>query len=363
MKLIYLFATLLFDISIKSVLSVNKTDTKLFNNFIYDYKLENYDNEGDDSHYKFWNLFSDYNDYFNKKYESFTELEIRYDIFRENVIEIIKHNRDISSFKLGINHFTDLTNEEFAIFNKLNRLTLSNIRYCDSFIYNDSMKLDDEIDWREKGAVTSVKDQGQCGSCWTFSATGAIEGAWAIVQQDLKDLSEQELVDCATGFKYGSHGCNGGQMDGAFQFVIDNGQCLDNSYPYVSGDTKNGGSCMKTCTSYAKISKCYDVESNNQLALKHAVFMQPVSVAIEADTFSFQSYSLGVLDTPKCGTNLDHGVLIVGYGEENGKLYWLVKNSWSESWGDNGYIKIARSESENDPGICGIGMQGSFPTV
>jgi C1A family cysteine protease len=359
----YLCTIILFYSSFKNVLSFDKNNTKFFDNFIYNYKLENFHiNEQDDSHYKLWDLFSDYNDIFNKKYESFTELEIRYDIFRENVMEIIRHNmNNISSFKLGINHFTDLTTGEFSRFNKL--FTVSNSKYCDSFIYDDNMNVDDEIDWREKGAVTSVKDQGQCGSCWTFSATGAIEGAWAIAEQDLVDLSEQELVDCATGFKYGSHGCNGGQMDGAFQFVMDNGQCSYNSYPYVSGDTKSGESCMKDCTSYAKISKCYDVESNNQLALKHAVFMQPVSVAIEADTFSFQSYSSGVLDTPKCGTKLDHGVLIVGYGEEDGKLYWLVKNSWGESWGDNGYIKIARSESENDPGICGIGMQGSFPTI
>ena len=120
---------------------------------------------------------------------------------------------------------------------------------------------------------------------------------------------------------------------------------------------------MNSCTPYAKISDCFDVEPNNQIALKTAVSMQPVAVAIEADTFYFQSYSSGILDSSQCGTKLDHGVLVVGYGEEKGKMYWLVKNSWSESWGDNGYIKIARTESENDPGICGIAMQPSFPTI
>jgi C1A family cysteine protease len=325
--------------------------------------FENLSFDDDDSHHEMWQLFSDFKQRFNKDYESFHEMENRYNIFRSNMIDIINHNRDENnSFKLGMNHFTDLTNTEFREINKLYGFTAPTSKYCDFFkeSENSSSK---EIDWRVKGAVTSVKDQGQCGSCWTFSATGAIEGAWAIAKQDLMNLSEQELVDCATGFKYGSHGCNGGQMDGAFQFVMDNGQCSDDSYPYVSGETKTGGTCMDDCKSYAKISKCYDVEPNNQMALKTAVSMQPVSVAIEADTFYFQSYSSGILDSPQCGTKLDHGVLIVGYGEENGKMYWLVKNSWSESWGDNGYIKIARSESTNDPGICGIAMQPSFPTI
>ena len=151
-------------------------------------------------------------------------------------------------------------------------------------------------------------------------------------------------------------------MDGAFKYVMEYGQCSDEEYPYVSGTTTKDGTCV-TCQPHAFITSCYDVEPNNQISMKQAVFQQPVAVAIEADTTYFQLYKGGVLDSSKCGTQLDHGVLVVGYGEENGIKYWLVKNSWSTSWGDNGYVKIARSESTNDAGICGIAMEPSFPTV
>ena len=137
----------------------------------------------------------------------------------------------------------------------------------------------------------------------------------------------------------------------------------ENSYPYVSGTTKSAGTCQK-CTPVAQFSKCYDITPNNELALKEAVAQQPVSIAIEADTKYFQLYSGGILtDAAKCGQNLDHGVLIVGYGTDNGIKYWNVKNSWGTSWGENGYVRIGRSESTNDPGVCGIAMMPSFISV
>jgi C1A family cysteine protease len=184
-----------------------------------------------------------------------------------------------------------------------------------------------------------------------------MEGAWAIAKGQLIDLAEQELVDCA-GLKYGSMGCNGGQMEGAFKFIIENGQCAASSYPYTAKD----GTCH-SCSAVAHATSCSDVKPNDQLSLKAAVAKQPVAVAIEADTKYFQSYSGGVLTSSSCGTSLDHGVLAVGYGEENGQKYWLVKNSWGTSWGEQGYVKIGRSESTNDAGICGIAMDPSFPTV
>jgi C1A family cysteine protease len=147
-------------------------------------------------------------------------------------------------------------------------------------------------------------------------------------------------------------------MEGAFKYVIENGQCVESSYPYTAKDE----SCKK-CQSFVSMTSCYDVKPNDQLSLKSAISRQPVSVAIEADTFYFQSYSSGVLTSDKCGTKLDHGVLVVGYGTENGNDYWLVKNSWGTSWGDEGYVKIGRSDSQNDPGICGIAMQPSYPVV
>ena len=184
-----------------------------------------------------------------------------------------------------------------------------------------------------------------------------MEGAWSIRTGDLVSLSEQQLVDCS--HKYGNLGCSGGLMDNAFLYAIDNGgMCSEGSYPY----TATGGSCQK-CSTVTKFGGCKDVPSNNQAALKQAVAMGPVSIAIEADTKIFQSYSSGVITSSSCGTNLDHGVLIVGYGSENGIAYWLVKNSWSTSWGDAGYVKIQRTSSTNDAGICGIAMQPSFPSV
>ena len=305
-----------------------------------------------------WKQFTHFQDRFSKKYENIEELQTRFQIFRHNLRDIVIHNLDQSqNFTMGINQFTDLTPEEFKS-QWVGGLKAEVGSYgCKTFTSGAS-GAPATVDWRNKGAVTSVKDQGQCGSCWTFSATGAIEGAWAISKGQLVDLSEQELVDCATGVSYGSHGCNGGQMEGAFKFVIANGQCSLASYPYTAKD----GTCQK-CTAVAHISYCSDVKPNDQVSMKAAVAQQPVAVAIEADTRYFQSYSGGILTSSSCGTTLDHGVLTVGYGEENGQKYWLVKNSWGTSWGLDGYVKIARSESTNDPGICGIAMDPSFPTV
>lgn len=305
-----------------------------------------------------WKQFTHFQERFSKKYENIEELQTRFQIFRHNLRDIVIHNLDRSqNFTMGVNQFTDLTPQEFKS-QWVGGLKAEVGSYgCKTFT-SVASGAPATVDWRNKGAVTSVKDQGQCGSCWTFSATGAIEGAWAISKGQLVDLSEQELVDCATGISYGSHGCNGGQMEGAFKFVIANGQCSLASYPYTAKD----GTCQK-CSAVAHISYCSDVKPNDQVSMKAAVAQQPVAVAIEADTRYFQSYSSGILTSSSCGTTLDHGVLTVGYGEENGQKYWLVKNSWGTSWGDMGYVKIARSESTNDPGICGIAMDPSFPTV
>jgi C1A family cysteine protease len=305
-----------------------------------------------------WSHFESFMMRFEKKYSSLEDLDNRFHIFRENFKKIFDHNAGSHNYTLGVNAFTDLTESEFKEkyvggYTKADDLSKTS---CVGFSATGA-SIPSEIDWREKNAVTGVKDQGQCGSCWSFSATGAMEGAWSIKTGKLVSLSEQQLVDCSK--KYGNLGCKGGLMDNAFLYAIDNGMCAESEYAYKGV----GGSCS-SCSTVVSVASCSDVQSNNQIALKEAVGLKgPVSIAIEADTRIFQMYSSGVITGSSCGTNLDHGVLIVGYGVENGIKYWLVKNSWSQAWGDEGYVKIERSDSESDAGVCGIAMQASFPVV
>eukprot|EP00931_Biecheleriopsis_adriatica_P046238 TRINITY_DN2653_c0_g1_i1.p1 TRINITY_DN2653_c0_g1~~TRINITY_DN2653_c0_g1_i1.p1 ORF type:complete len:291 (-),score=74.14 TRINITY_DN2653_c0_g1_i1:795-1586(-) len=219
-------------------------------------------------------------------------------------------------------------------------------------------KLAASVDWVAKGAVTDPKNQGQCGSCWAFSTTGALEGAWQIATGKLVALSEQQLVDCA---KNGNQGCNGGSMDLAFEYLEKNAVCTEESYNYTA---RQGTTCHETsCTvgiPKGSVTGFKDVPIKDTNALMEAVAQQPVSVAIEADQMAFQMYHDGILKK-ECGAKLDHGVLIVGYGTEDGVDYWKVKNSWGASWGENGYIRIQRGLPED--GECGIKDQPSYPVV
>lgn len=217
------------------------------------------------------------------------------------------------------------------------------------------------VDWSSKGAVTPVKDQGQCGSCWAFSTTGSVESATYLSTGKLPSLSEQELVDCA-GFP--NMGCNGGSMASAMSWISRNGGlCSESDYPYTSGDGSKGSCAKSSCSAAASVSGKTSVSASNEDALAAAVEQQPVSVAIEADQRAFQLYSSGVF-TSSCGTNLDHGVLAVGFGTDGGQDYWKVKNSWGSSWGENGYIRLGRgSEFNSGSGQCGIAMQPVFPKV
>jgi C1A family cysteine protease len=305
-----------------------------------------------------WESFQQFIVNHRKMYESAEDLQSRFVIYRDNMEYTELVNAQQSNYTLGETFFADMTLKEFQQYHAVLAPPLAKTK-CSAFVPSDNAVVPTELDWRITNKVTAVKDQGQCGSCWSFSATGSMEGAWAISTNDLVSLSEQQLVDCSAGMKYGNHGCNGGLMDGAFQYAINNGMCSEESYPYKATD----GSCRTDCGVEVHFSDCKDVPANNQIALKEAVAVGPVSVAIEADTRVFQMYKSGVLTGPECGTNLDHGVLITGYGRENGVDYWNVKNSWGVSWGESGYVKIARSDSAKDAGVCGIAMQPSFIVV
>jgi len=210
------------------------------------------------------------------------------------------------------------------------------------------------LDWVTKGAVTPVKNQEQCGSCWAFSATGSLEGAYQISTGTLKSFSEEQIVQCSS--KYGNQGCQGGLMDDAFKFWEKYPPVLESAYPYTSGSGLTGKCHGPKRTAEAKVTGYKDVSSESDLVA--AVNKGPVSVAIEADKSIFQSYSSGVISGAACGKKLDHGVLVVGYGTTSGKSYWKVKNSWGKTWGMEGYVLL-----EKDVDECGIADgPPSYPT-
>jgi C1A family cysteine protease len=268
-----------------------------------------------------------------------------------------------------------MNSEEFSKlmgFNENKKISynLRGLNNIDSISFNaqNVESIPSSIDWREKNAVTDVKDQGQCGSCWTFSTTGALEGIYSIKYGNLESFSEQQLVDC-DNFRNGGNslGCNGGDMGTAMDWITKNGGlCSEDEYPYISGTTKTSGSCDKTCDkiSGSKITSHVSVTPNSDYDLMKALSQQPVSVAIEADQKVFQLYNSGILTGDVCGDDLDHGVLVVGYGSEDGVDYYIVKNSWSDTWGDNGYIRLERNaDLNNGSGQCGILSQPVYPLL
>jgi C1A family cysteine protease len=271
--------------------------------------------------------------------------------FAANDKFIQEHNAAGHSYEVGHNEFSDLTLEEF----KEMYLSYENphLRRTKNYVSFDAKAADKSVDWTTKGAVTDVKNQGQCGSCWAFSTTGSLEGAFVVAGNELTSLSEQMLVSCDHG---GDMGCNGGLMDNAFKWVEGNGGiCSEDDYPYTSG-SGSSGQCKTKCNPVMTISGFSDVNPGDEDDLTKAVSGQPVSVAIEADQSGFQLYKRGVFDG-NCGKQLDHGVLAVGYGTDGGKDYWKVKNSWGGSWGESGYIRMIRGQDQ-----CGITQAASFPT-
>jgi C1A family cysteine protease len=306
-----------------------------------------------------------------------------FSVWSDNHKFIEEVNAKNLSYTLGHNAYSGMTAAEYREFFHLGEISVSSRKEISATTTSHRRKLwnapslrgvlylfelPNEVDWVKRGAVSQVKDQGQCGSCWSFSTTGALEGAYFLKEGTLVSFSEQQLVDCDF-IRYGGYdlGCNGGIMDRALEWIGENGGlCTEAAYPYVSGTTLKHGVCEKTCSVVAgsSVQSIVDVLPWSDVAMMTALAQNPVAIAIEADQREFQLYKSGVF-TGSCGTTLDHGVLAVGYGTAvDGTDYYLVKNSWGTSWGESGFIRLARGDEYNSgAGQCGMLLEGSFPVV
>ena len=299
---------------------------------------------------------------YGRQYDTDKEELHRHTVWESNKKYVENHNANANKwgYTLETNEFADLESSEFvALYNGYRGKPFTNATRR-LYIPPRGFKAPTSMDWRTKGAVTGVKNQEQCGSCWAFSTTGSLEGQHFLKTQQLVSLSEQNLVDCSGS--YGNHGCEGGLMDNAFKYIKANGGIdTEASYPYTAKDGTchyNADNVGATLTGFVDI-KSKDVDQ----LLSAASTVGPISVAMDASHTSFQLYATGVYDPFFCSqTNLDHGVLVIGFGSESTlfghKDYWLVKNSWGTGWGEKGYFKIARKDNK-----CGIATSASYPTV
>jgi len=289
---------------------------------------------------------------YGKTYATTEEAQYRRGVWMKNKVYVEDWNAKDNGVTLAMNKFADMPVEEWRQY--FNGYTMKP-RTTERTEVLSEVNLPASVDWRTKGVVTPIKNQGQCGSCWSFSTTGSVEGQHALKTGKLVGLSEANLVDCSSGF--GNQGCNGGLMDDAFQYIMQCGIDTESSYPYVP-ETE---SCKYNPKNIGAKSTGYkDVTSGSETQLESAVAtVGPISVAIDASHQSFQLYAGGVYYESACSaTQLDHGVLAVGYGTDAGKAYWLVKNSWGDDWGLSGYIMMSRNRSNN----CGIATMASYPT-
>jgi len=316
-------------------------------------------------------LFSDFLKQFDKEYNGLEE-PYRFKIFQDSLRLIKEHNAKNLGYTLGITPFADMTTDEFSDYvseglkgwNDMD--TDESLEQAPEPTAKEIDDLPESVDWVAKGAVSSAKYQGRCGCCWAFSAVGALESAFAIATGDLIELSTQDLLDCDPF----DGRCNGGWMGKAFKFVTQEGICGLNSYPYECKNSESSA-CAES-EEHPKCSACNKVIQPGEItrakikrkdadAMKAAVAKQPVCVSI-ATSPTFRLYKEGILPPGQCGDKLNHGVLIVGYGEENGVTYWNVKNSWGKKWGEEGFVRLQRSGDDVPvTGTCGVLRANVYP--
>ena len=320
---------------------------------------------------------------YNRTYVSGVERAARARVWAKHEMYIAQHNAKPGvGFALGHNAFSDVTHREFVerlglvvppegaspreeqgatgVFGRVGKWL------------SPGMLPAFRVDWREKGAVTGVKDQGHCGSCWAFSTTGSVEGAHAIATGKLQAYSEQELVDCSPR-SLGTFGCRGGLMDKAFEWLEGHVLVPEEAYPYVAHEN---GFCRTNMTSAAaggiKVKSFEDVPRNDVVALLRAIEdVGPISIAVDAGSPRWMMYKSGVYEDDTPTGTLNHGVLAVGYTLRApprtlfGSSFVVVKNSWGPDWGEDGYIRLRISLSPwaDERGTCGVAMLPSYPVT
>jgi len=300
--------------------------------------------------------FVDFVKTYNKQY-TVEEFFNRFETFKANMAIAEAHNAKQSSFTMGVTQFADLTGDEFGAqyMGKVLKKTVTLPPRTKVLAPQAEGEADPSFDWRTKGAVSPVRNQGQCGSCWAMTVVSAVESACYILTHNLTMLSTQALMDCSGAA--GNQGCNGGFIDESFTWLKSNPLPTDACYPYTA---ESGTSCLKKCPPVkgCKVTGFKDVAKGDEAAMMTAVNQQPLALAIEADQSGFQMYTGGVIDFKDCGKQLDHTLLLIGYGTDGNNKYWTLQNTWGASWGEKGYLRMIRDQDQ-----CGIADMVSYPTV